>query len=105
MAVVISSNGPHMEMDNEELRKRIISEISLAFPDWPEPVDSYIIREKRATFLCRTGINTLRPAVTTPVNGCLLAGDFTATNYPATLEGAVRSGITAAQQVMDSHIN
>ena len=103
MAVVISSNGPHMQMDNDALCKRVISEISGVFPAWPDPVESYVVREKMATFLCRTNINTIRPATVTPVSGCLLAGDFTATDYPATLEGAVRSGVKAAQLIINSY--
>jgi len=100
MAVVISGNGEHMHMDNDTLCKRIVNEIADVFPSWPEPLERFVIREKRATFTCRKGINTIRPATTTPVVGCLLAGDYTATEYPATLEGAVRSGIKAAHQVV-----
>ena len=100
MAVVISSDGPHMRMDNMELCQQVIREVAGMFPDWPEPDESFVIREKQATFLCRKGINTIRPATTTPVAGCLLAGDYTATEYPATLEGAVRSGIEAAQYII-----
>jgi len=101
MAVVISSDGPHMQLNNQDLCNQIINDLSGVFPEWPEPVDSFVIRERRATFLCRTGVNSIRPATTTPVSGCLLAGDFTATDYPATLEGAVRSGITAAQHIIN----
>jgi len=103
MAVVISSEGSHMQLDNDALRIQVINELSRVFPDWPEPVESYVIRERRATFLCRTGINAIRPATRTPVSGCLLAGDYTATGYPATLEGAVRSGIKAAQYIINSN--
>lgn len=100
MAVVISSHGPHMDMENDALCIKVINEIARVFPEWPEPIESFVIREKRATFLCRTGINSIRPSTSTPVEGCLLAGDYTATDYPATLEGAVRSGIKAAHHVI-----
>ena len=105
MAAVISSDGPHMQWDNETLCLKIINEIANVFPDWPEPEQSFVIREKRATFLCRTGINAIRPATITPVSGCLLAGDFTATDYPATLEGAVHSGIKAAHHIIKQYPN
>ncbi|MCK4410903.1 FAD-dependent oxidoreductase, partial [Candidatus Bipolaricaulota bacterium] len=42
----------------------------------------------------------LRPQSITPIDGLLLAGDHTATGWPSTLEGAVRSGLTAARNVM-----
>ena len=103
MAVVISSHGPHMDMDNDALCIKVIDEVARAFPEWPEPVESFVIRERRATFLCRTGINSIRPSTRTPVEGCLLAGDYTATYYPATLEGAVRSGINAARHVIKTN--
>lgn len=102
MAVVISSIGPHMQMDNAALCALIVAEISTLFSDWPAPTETYVVRERRATFLCRTGINSIRPSTVTPVRGCLLAGDFTATDYPATLEGAVRSGIRAARHIIDA---
>jgi uncharacterized protein with NAD-binding domain and iron-sulfur cluster len=52
-----------------------------------------VITEKRATFSCRPGIE--RPAGTTPLPGLLLAGDYVESDYPGTLEAAVRSGVTA----------
>ena len=89
-----------MQLDNDALCKRIADEIGEVFPTWQAPLESYVIREKRATFVCHKGINTRRPQTTTPVSGCLLAGDYTATEYPATLEGAVRSGVKAARHVI-----
>jgi len=53
-----------------------------------------VISEKRATFSCTPGL--VRPANDLGVPGLALAGDYTAGDYPATLEGAVRSGIKAA---------
>jgi uncharacterized protein with NAD-binding domain and iron-sulfur cluster len=59
------------------------------------------LREKRATFSARTGIDALRPGNRTVVPGLWLAGDYTATGLPATLEGAVRSGEACAEAVFD----
>ncbi|MDH5444553.1 MAG: hydroxysqualene dehydroxylase HpnE [Gammaproteobacteria bacterium] len=101
MAVVISSEGPHMELDNEQLIEQISKELSLLYPDWPAPETSMVIREKRATFHCSPDINENRPDNTTPVEGLWLAGDYTNTGYPATLEGAVRSGLECAHQLID----
>jgi uncharacterized protein with NAD-binding domain and iron-sulfur cluster len=57
-----------------------------------------VIAEKRATFSCE--VNLSRPACITPVANLLLAGDFTAGEYPATLEGAVMSGIRCANEIL-----
>jgi squalene-associated FAD-dependent desaturase len=100
MAAVISARGAHMDLGNDELIQRVRDEIAQRYPAWPAHYSSMVIREKRATFACRVGINALRPANTTPVRGLWLAGDYTATGYPATLEGAVRSGVECARQIL-----
>lgn len=101
IAVVISAEGPHMEWDNEQLITRVKSELLDHFPQWPEAKQAKVIREKRATFECRVGIEPLRPSNETPVKGLWLAGDYTDTGYPATLEGAVRSGVQCAHRLIE----
>ena len=106
MAVVISGPGEHMALNNRALSARVVEELGQIFTGWPAPLhhagDAVIIREKRATFSCRTGINVLRPESTLPVRGVWLAGDYTDTGYPATLEGAVRSGIQCARTLINA---
>lgn len=68
---------------------RAFGQARLASPQW-----SSVITEKRATFSCRPALS--RPANATGLPGLVLAGDYTACDYPATLESAVRSGILAA---------
>jgi zeta-carotene desaturase len=58
-----------------------------------------VLREAEATFASDPAAETLRPKATTPVPGLYLAGDWTATGLPATIEGAVRSGFAAADAV------
>lgn len=99
MAAVISGHGPHMIDSNDRLITRISGEIATHFPHWPPPEDTLIIREKRATLLCSPENNQLRPGMSTPVTGCWLAGDYTLKDYPAVLEGAVRSGLACARAV------
>lgn len=65
-------------------------------------VDSLIVKENRATFRPIPGVDTLRPTQQTAVPGLLLAGDYTRTNWPATMEGAARSGHLAAQAIFQS---
>jgi squalene-associated FAD-dependent desaturase len=100
MAVVISATGTHMELDNAALTAAVRQELADLFPHWPAPLDSLVIREKRATFASRVGVDGLRPAPATPVAGCWLAGDFTATGLPGTLEGAVMSGRACARGIL-----
>jgi uncharacterized protein with NAD-binding domain and iron-sulfur cluster len=100
MAVVISGDGPHNQLDNEALCDTIERELAEQFPRWPKPLSRHVIREKRATFASTVNINRYRPAAQTAINGLWLAGDYTDVGLPATLEGAVRSGLNSAQQVI-----
>ncbi len=102
MAAVISTDGPHTLMENRQLIAAVSEEISRLLPGGPSPLNSAVIREKRATFACEAGVDALRPEARTPVTGLWLAGDYTATGYPATLEGAVRSGVQCARHIMDN---
>jgi len=68
-------------------------------PTMPAVVRRTLITEKRATFAATPGL--ARPAALTAWPGLVLAGDWTDTGYPGVLEGAVRSGLTAAQAVLD----
>ncbi len=97
ISVVISASGEHMAMDDDTLTQLVHDEISILLASKPTLIKSFVIREKRATFACTVNINDIRPANTTNVKGLFLAGDYTNTGYPATLEGAVRSGIAAAK--------
>jgi hydroxysqualene dehydroxylase len=98
LCVVISAAGPHEALPREALAQAIHKELCEAFGALPEPLWVETIAEKRATFACTPGM--LRPPQITPLPGFLLAGDYTAGDYPATLEGAVRSGVAAARAIL-----
>lgn len=97
IAAVISAEGLHQELDHAQLGKKVAQELHEQLGISSEPLWHKVIAEKRATFSCE--VNLLRPAQITPINNLLLAGDFTAGDYPATLEGAVMSGIRAANTI------
>jgi len=105
IAVVISAEGEHSRWDNSRLLERLQQELREEFPNWPAFEQAWVIREKRATFECRVGIATLRPDNNTPIKGLWLAGDYTDTGYPATLEGAVRSGVQCARRLIEQRQN
>ena len=63
----------------------------------PRTVHAIVIKEKRATFSPTNDVERLRPGTITPLRNYFLAGDWTATGLPATIEGAVASGFAAAE--------
>ena len=100
LAAVISARGAHQNFSQDALASAIHRELAAVLPGLPSPLWSRVIAEKRATFSCRPGVN--RPANRTAVDQLYLAGDYTASDYPATLESAVRSGVFAANLIRPS---
>jgi hypothetical protein len=95
IAAVISARGRHLELENVALEQAIHGEIATLVPELPSPLAQFTITEKRATFACRPDLQ--RPASATAAPGLWLAGDYVAGDYPATLEGAIRSGIAVSR--------
>lgn len=100
LAGVISSAEAHQGMSRDELALQAHLAVERVFPKIRPPRWTQVITEKRATFACRPGLS--RPLTITPVRNLFLAGDYVDSPYPATIEGAVRSGLAAARQVMRS---
>ena len=99
MAFVLSAQGVWDERDGEELAQALHLELENALGrKLPAALWHQVIRERRATFTCRP--NLPRPAAQTALAGLWLAGDYVYAGYPATLEGAVRSGVTAARAIL-----
>ena len=100
LAAVSSARGPHLDLSHETLVERIHAEVVdiVGIVDkMPRPAWSQVIVEKRATFACRPGMR--RPACETPLANFFLCGDYVASDYPATLEAAVRSGVACARLI------
>ena len=89
-------------MPRAELASSIRAEVEQLYPRarGAELVASAVVKEPRATFAAAPGQAYRRPGTATPVPGIALAGAWTDTGWPATMEGAVRSGIRAARQVL-----
>jgi squalene-associated FAD-dependent desaturase len=98
IAAVISARGRHLDLPTADLERGIHQEIARLVPHLPAPLAVQTITEKRATFACTP--NLQRPGMNTGLPGLWLAGDYVAGDYPATLEGAVRSGVAAARAVL-----
>lgn len=100
LAVVISAARDAAALDQEALARAVAAQLEQAFGDTRlgAPLWSRVITEKRATFACTPGL--ARPANLTALPGLVLAGDYTASDYPATLESAVRSGQQAAAAIL-----
>lgn len=95
VALVISADGPHLARPPEDLRDEYLARLAAQVGPLPPLLGWKCIVEKRATFACTPRLR--RPDNTTPIPGLFLAGDYTAGDYPATLEGAVRSGVQCAR--------
>lgn len=104
LAVSVSGAHEEMQMSAEQLRTRYLSALEQLFPAAREArVLRYVAsREHAATFAAVPGVQDKRPAAQTAVPGLALAGAWTDTGWPATLEGAVRSGHAAARVALDS---
>ena len=100
IACIISAQGDHQQMTQDELAATCHRELAAALKGLPDPQWSRVIGEKRATVACTPGLK--HPGQVTLLPNLYLAGDYTDPDYPPTLEAAVRSGIRAAQKVLMS---
>jgi hypothetical protein len=102
ISLTTSSAENLINLENDEIVKRFCSEIELYFPIFkPELViDSKVVKEKRATFIPDIASNTERKNFNWQLENFVLAGDWTNTGLPATIESAVLSGKIAAEQLI-----
>ena len=98
LELVISASWAELEMGREQILASALREVELFFPAVKSArlVKSGVLKEARATFSVTPGLDPFRPQQKTAWPGLYLAGDWTATEWPSTMEGAVRSGRLAA---------
>ncbi|HEV2987738.1 MAG TPA: hydroxysqualene dehydroxylase HpnE [Candidatus Angelobacter sp.] len=102
--VVISSSKTLIEKSRQEILDLAMQELADFFPaiKTAKLVKATVIKEIYATYSIRPGLDQYRPIATTNWPRLFLAGDWTATGWPATMEGAVRSGYLAAEAITQS---
>jgi len=100
---IVSDADAWLELPEDEIVRRVVADLHWASPRARglAPVEARSVKERRATFALEPGIDAIRPPAAPDARGgvrnLFLAGDWTATGWPATMEGACRSGYRAAE--------
>jgi zeta-carotene desaturase len=104
VSLVLSGAHEHVSRSKEELLAIALRELGAMLPAVTKTklLHSLVIKERFATFSPSPEAEPLRPPARTPIRGLFLAGDWTATGLPATIEGAVQSGYTAARELLQT---
>ncbi|HEX8878203.1 MAG TPA: hydroxysqualene dehydroxylase HpnE [Phycisphaerales bacterium] len=102
---VISAADAWLDLDTEAIAKRVVGDLNACFPGavGADLTLARPVKERRATFAYTPGFDAIRPGVSAADGGGpFLAGDYTQTGWPATMEGAAISGFAAAEAVQCS---
>jgi squalene-associated FAD-dependent desaturase len=101
LELVISASFSELHQSREEILSSALAELIQFFPAVKEAVlvKSGILKEARATFSVIPGLDRVRPSQDAAGDGLYLAGDWTQTGWPSTMEGAVRSGRLCAERI------
>jgi squalene-associated FAD-dependent desaturase len=101
LQVVVSAARQFRGLGTEEVLRTVAAEVEQLFPRAKGMLlRGRVVTEHAATFSAVPGVDRWRPGQTTPLTNFFLAGDYTATGWPATMEGAVRSGYLAAEALL-----
>ncbi len=103
LAISLSAADSYVDLPVAALRQQFLPALEQLFPAAAGAgiTDFFVTRERRATFRQAPGCGAIRPGAVTAVPGLALAGSWTDTGWPDTMEGAVRSGQCAAQALVD----
>ena len=102
--LVVSASREFAALNREQALARAMSQLAEFFPQVKEAklIKSTLIKEMRATFGVPPGVDAARPNAKSAWPNCFLAGDWTATGWPSTMESAARSGYLAAEALCRS---
>jgi squalene-associated FAD-dependent desaturase len=103
LSVTVSGADDLVDDDRDSLARRFWRDVAIVHRLPPEMPPWQIVKERRATFAATPEQNARRPGAHTGAGNLFLAGDWTATGLPATIEGAIQSGAKAADLVLKSH--
>jgi uncharacterized protein with NAD-binding domain and iron-sulfur cluster len=105
LQLVISASYDLLQKSRQEIIDLCLAEVRQALPRarQAELLKATVIKEAAATFSPEPGVDRWRPKQETSIPGLFLAGDWTQTGWPATMEGAVRSGYLAAEALLRAH--
>jgi uncharacterized protein with NAD-binding domain and iron-sulfur cluster len=100
--IVISASRNLAGLSQDEVERKILAELGEIWPNAREAqvVHRRLVTEHRAVFSVRPGAERLRPPQQSPIANLQWAGDWTRTGWPATMEGSVRSGYLAAENIL-----
>jgi len=103
LQLVVSASRSLTEMSRAEVIAMALKELAEFFPSVAQAKleKAHVVKEVRATFSAAPGLEAQRPLQSTEISNLFLAGDWTRTGWPATMEGAVRSGYLAAEAVLE----
>ena len=98
LELVISASWPELPLTRQQILASALAELARFLPAAPRAalLKSAVLKEARATFSVTPGLDAFRPPQTTPWPRLYVAGDWTATEWPSTMEGAIRGGRLAA---------
>jgi zeta-carotene desaturase len=102
LELVVSASFAELHQTREQILSSALEELACFFPAVRQAtlLKSGILKEARATFSVVPGLDRFRPGQDAPGDGLYLAGDWTQTGWPSTMEGAVRSGRLAASSIL-----
>jgi squalene-associated FAD-dependent desaturase len=102
LQVVVSAARQFRGLGHTQVQQMVVEELSRLFPAMGRAslLRARVVTEHAATFSAVPGVDRWRPVQTSPLGNLLVAGDWTATGWPATMEGAVRSGYLAAEVLL-----
>jgi squalene-associated FAD-dependent desaturase len=103
LQVVISNSRDVLQRGSDELIAAVDAELREVWPGDAKLLRGRLVTEHRAVFSPLPGVDSLRPEQQSLIRNLQLAGDWTQTGWPSTMEGAVRSGYLAAQNILRQH--
>ena len=103
VTISVSAAWQFSELSRKELEGLFLREMAEVFPAASDAVvlGISVVKQRQATFRCLPGASRRRPDARTPLSNLYLAGEWTNTGWPSTMEGATRSGYSAARALLD----